>query len=100
MSDLAQQLIAENKRTRDPFLDLGNCGLSEVPAEVGELNWLESLSLADEWHEWGENGIGEKKSRKTGGKNKHLLDLGPLIRLTRLQSIIVAKIVDFEPLTG
>ena len=41
MSSLAQQLIAENIQTKDPFLDLGNCGLSKVPAEVGELVWLE-----------------------------------------------------------
>ena len=37
MSGLALQLIAENKRSRATFLDLGNCGLTEVPAEVGEL---------------------------------------------------------------
>ncbi|MBI5917726.1 MAG: hypothetical protein HY842_20335 [Bacteroidetes bacterium] len=28
----ALELIAENKRTRSPFLDLGNLGLAEVPA--------------------------------------------------------------------
>jgi len=28
----ALKLIAENKRTRCPFLDLGNLGLTEVPA--------------------------------------------------------------------
>ncbi len=43
MSILTLQLITENKQSRNPFLDLGNCGLSEVPAEVGELVWLESL---------------------------------------------------------
>ncbi|MDD5322392.1 MAG: hypothetical protein PHD43_17620 [Methylococcales bacterium] len=37
MSELALKLIAENKRTRSPFLDLGNCGLTEVPEEIGEL---------------------------------------------------------------
>ena len=52
MSDLALQLIAENKKTRATFLDLGNCGLTEIPAEFGELIWLESVSLASEWYEW------------------------------------------------
>jgi hypothetical protein len=39
MSDLAQTILAENKATKDKFLDLGNCGLTEIPAEVADLNW-------------------------------------------------------------
>src|SRR5262245_6019345 len=66
MSSLALQLIAENKRSRATFLDLGNCGLTEVPAEVGELVWLESLSLASEWYEWDGRAWQAKKSRNTG----------------------------------
>ncbi len=54
MSKLALKLIAENKRTRSPFLDLGNCGLTEVPIEIGELVWLEELSFAHE--RWSFNG--------------------------------------------
>jgi internalin A len=49
VSGLALKLIAENKQSKATFLDLGNCGLTELPAEVGELDWLESLSLAGEW---------------------------------------------------
>ncbi len=50
MSELAQKLIAENKakhaRGEDArVLDLGNCGLIEVPEEVGELVWLEEVSF-------------------------------------------------------
>jgi len=30
----APDRIAENKRTRSPFLDLGNLGLTEMPEEV------------------------------------------------------------------
>ncbi len=37
--------IAENKRTRSPFLDLGNLGLTEVPEEVFECVWVEFLSF-------------------------------------------------------
>ena len=61
MSDLALQLIAENKKSRATFLDLGNCGLTEIPAEVGELVWLESVSLASQWYEW--DGEAGKKRR-------------------------------------
>jgi internalin A len=49
MSELALKLIAENKKTKAKSLDLGNCGLTEVPEEVGELVWLEELILTDSW---------------------------------------------------
>jgi internalin A len=45
MSELALRLIAENKKTKAKTLDLGNCGLTEVPEEVGELVWLEELYI-------------------------------------------------------
>ncbi|QFY43460.1 hypothetical protein F6R98_13230 [Candidatus Methylospira mobilis] len=54
MSELAQRLIEENKQTRATFLDLGNCGLTEVPVEIGELAWLEALSFSSYWWEDGE----------------------------------------------
>jgi GTPase SAR1 family protein len=52
MSELALKLIAENKKTKAKSLDLGNCGLAEVPEEVGELVWLEELILCQDWYEW------------------------------------------------
>ena len=47
MSELARRLIAENKKTKAKVLDLGNCGLTEVPEEIGELVWLETLVLSE-----------------------------------------------------
>jgi len=44
MSELALRLIEENKKTRATFLDLGNCGLNEVPEEIGELVFARSQS--------------------------------------------------------
>jgi hypothetical protein len=38
MSELANKLIEENKRTKATTLDLKNCGLSEIPAE--SVNWF------------------------------------------------------------
>jgi hypothetical protein len=52
MSDVALQLIAENKKTRATFLDLGDLNLIEIPAEIQELVWLEVLTLASVWYEW------------------------------------------------
>jgi internalin A len=54
MSELALQRIRENiqkhRRGEDArLLDLGNCGMTEVPEEIGECVWLEELVLSGEW---------------------------------------------------
>src|SRR5271157_1578109 len=90
MSELALQLIAENKRTRNPFLDLGKCGLTKMPAEVGELVWLEGLSLASEWYEWDGQKWQRKRSRNAGDSNRALTDLGPLASLPALRALDVS----------
>lgn len=45
MSELALQLIAKEKKQRTGKLDLGNCGLTDFPEELFELDWLEELSF-------------------------------------------------------
>ena len=45
--ELALQLIETAKQQRVLHLDLGNCGLKELPDELFELTWLESLGLGD-----------------------------------------------------
>ena len=46
MSELALRLIAENKITKAPFLDLGNCGLvNYLPEELLDCVWLTGLNL-------------------------------------------------------
>ncbi|MCE7924306.1 MAG: TIR domain-containing protein [Haliscomenobacteraceae bacterium CHB4] len=62
MSELALKLIRENieKHCRGEdarFLDLGNCGMTEVPEEIGECVWVEELILANEWRD-------DKKARQ------------------------------------
>src|SRR5208283_1184687 len=96
----ALQLIAENKRTRDTFLDLGNCGLTEVPAEVGDLVWLESLSLESEWFEWDGLDWQRKESRNTGDSNERLADIRPIARLTNLQTLVIShtQVTNLAPL--
>ena len=100
MSDVALQLIAENKKTRVTFLDLGNCGLTEIPAEIGELFWLESVSLASEWYEWDGENWQERKSQNTGDKNEGLIDLAPLAGLTNLQTLDVSRHAGGRPRTA
>jgi internalin A len=45
MSELALQRIREAKEQRLTRLDIGNCGLTEIPEEVFELTWLEELNI-------------------------------------------------------
>jgi internalin A len=85
MSELALKLIAENKakhaRGEDArVLDLGNCGLTEVPEEVGELVWLEELILRD---------------------NKQLANIDPVKKLLALKYLNCAytKIEDLSPIS-
>ena len=87
MSELARKLIAENKRTRAANLDLGNCGLTELPDEVGELEWLEELSFAGKWWEWDGQAWQRKESQNRGENNELRTGIGPLRRLTRLRSV-------------
>jgi internalin A len=48
MSELALRLITENKQTKNPFLDLGNCSLRySLPKELLECFWLKGLNLGE-----------------------------------------------------
>lgn len=85
MSDLARQRIRENiekhQRGEDArVLDLGNCGMTEIPEEIGECVWVEELMLS-----------GNKIS-----------DLRPLSGLSQLQGLYCweTQVSDLIPLTG
>ncbi len=76
MSNLAQYLITCNKEERSTILDLGNCGLSEIPDDIAELTWLEVLSFSKtllvksfniEWEYWRWS---ETPTRNTGPENR------------------------------
>ena len=75
MSELALRLIEENKKTRSKFLDLRNCDLTEVPEEIGDLAWLESLFLSGEWWVndfdivWEYNRLSQQITRNSGNFN-------------------------------
>ncbi|MEN9868422.1 MAG: hypothetical protein RL748_4012, partial [Pseudomonadota bacterium] len=62
MSNRALKLIAKNKRSKATYLDLGECGLSELPKELAELVWLETLNLGGEWYDWGVSGYRRTKT--------------------------------------
>jgi internalin A len=100
MSDLALRLIEENKRTKAPVLDLGGCGLSEIPDQVSELTWLESLSFASAWHAWDGHGWRPHRTENNGKPNRIFRRLDSLAALKSLRSLVLAGIgsPDLEPL--
>ena len=51
MSNLALKRIAKEKIEKTGKLDLGNCGLTELPDELFELVWLEELMLSNIYYE-------------------------------------------------
>ena len=58
-----QALLEENKKTQDPFIDLGNLGLTEFPMDVLEHEWLEYLNLGFEY-------LAENKWEKSSNKGR------------------------------
>ena len=102
MSDLALHLIAENKRSRDTFLDLHNCDLSEVPTEVGELVWLESLIVSGTEVADLAPVVGLSNLLKLDLRNTKVKSLTLLASLSVLQTLDVSntKVADLAPLAG
>jgi internalin A len=124
MSELALQLIAENKKTRATRLDLGNCGLTELPLEALECVWVEELILSRYWWEYDleKNEWEEKFSQNEGKDNNlnaltptrpnwpllkklvinfnHIANLAPIAHLTNLQELHCShnQIADLAPI--
>lgn len=100
MSELALKLIAENRKSKASFLDLGWCGLTVVPEEVGELFWLESLSLSHLWHEWSEKAWQPRQTKNRGDSNDDLYNIAALSKLTGLRSLFLdsTMVTDLTPL--
>lgn len=48
MTELAQEVIEREMRERTGYLDLGNCGLTELP-DLSGMDWLETLIVANSW---------------------------------------------------
>ena len=89
MSERALKLIAEAKSTRATRLDLGNCGLTELPDALFELTWLEELILSNKWSEYS---LKKKKWEEVKSQNKgeanNIKSLNPKIKLlSRLKKL-------------
>ena len=109
MSELALKLIREAKQKRLTRLDLGKCGLTEIPEELFELTWLEELVLSNVWWEWNEI-VNRRRLRQSNnlGKINVISELPQgFNKLTRLKKLVAAgtqqdqwEIQDLSPLMG
>jgi internalin A len=103
MSNLALQRIREAKEQRLTRLDIGNCGLTEIPDEVFELTWLEELILSGQWWEYS---FEEKKWEDFNSRNKGIANtikfISPKIKILRYLKVLIANeqtaIRDLNPL--
>ena len=109
MSELALRLIAENKakyeRGEDATsLDLGNCGLTELPVEALDCVWLEGLILSSRWLEYDtKKGDWEEKTSQNKGDANKITFLPPTLpQLQRLKKLVISdtKIAYLSPLAA
>jgi Leucine-rich repeat (LRR) protein len=96
MSKLAKRLIEKSKSTRVKTLDLANCGLSGIPAEVGGLVWLESLYFSESFYP-DDSGVRHESANK-GPANQPLKNLGALEKLAGLRTLILVAGESISPL--
>ena len=92
MSELALELVKKCLETKDPYLDLGNCGLRDedfaegtpLDLELRKCVQLQAFVLSNEWGD----GDDKKKSVNVGDKN-FLNTLPPcLFSLTTLIELV------------
>jgi internalin A len=103
MSEKALRRIAENKKTKDPKLDLTNCDLTTLPAELSACDWLTDLDIGLN------EGItdlsplaGLVNLLRLGCHNTLVANLSPLTGLTNLDELrcFCTPVADLSPLAG
>ena len=121
LENLVLELIEKEKREKTGFLDLGNCGLAEVPEAVRELVWLKGLALGDlHINQAGDlkpsDNEGERNTitqlpgwlaefnglRQLSFPEIQIADLSPLAGLAGLQTLYCSEtsVADLSPLAG
>lgn len=87
----ALQLIKTAKKQRALYLDLGSCGLKELPDELFELTWLEALSLSDMTVDFAKNGA--KPSLNMGNPNQIATLSDKISQLSSLKKLTIGNYI-------
>ena len=88
--ELSLQLIEKAKQERALHLDLGNCGLKELPDTLFELTWLESLGLSDLYIFEEEVNYGQ--TQNLGEPNQIMVLPTQISQLTALKKLSIGNI--------
>ena len=95
------EILWQAKQTRATRLDLGNCGLTELPDALFELTWLEELILNDD--EFHENFLEIKGRKHIRSQNKGVANaikfIHPKIKLLRCLKKLIAYDQNFSDLS-
>jgi|GEM_PF-1569903 len=86
MTQQAQKLINHCKATKSKSLDLGKCGLTEIPQEVFKCIWLEELILSNQYWVYGKGWFESKNE----GKNNNLRKIPQQIE--KLQQLQILRV--------
>jgi Leucine-rich repeat (LRR) protein/GTPase SAR1 family protein len=88
---VADDIIHEVKEKRLTQLDLGNCGLTELPLEVLECTWVEELILSSDWWDYElEKNEGSLQHSQNKGEANKITFLPPnLLNLTTLKKLVI-----------
>lgn len=92
MTDKARQIIDREKKERSGVLNLNNCGFTEWPEEIFEMEWLEILTVGDYPYlkAIGDFDTTTDFAEVIEGQQNRLLEIHPLIK--NLQKLRVFSI--------
>ena len=96
---IARVRIAEEKEKRTGFLDLGRLGLTELPEELFELEYLWGLNWGSWWRD-GQEEVYEADSDLAPNQHAHQLIHLQRFPGLRLLSVSQTDISDLSPLAG
>ena len=95
MSRLAQQIIEKENDLKTGRLDLGNCGLYELPLAVLKMDWLEELILSNAYIKSTDQGFNKDfwiNSVNKGQRNEFSKIPKGLDRLKNLKTLLISGI--------
>jgi internalin A len=89
LNSIALDLIYANRRSRNPFIDLGNCAISEIPLELFENTWLVEISFSSYWWDINDNDRTRTRCSSLNGEDHNRISKIPpqvkcLINLRKL----------------